>query len=93
MTALAADGAMLITLQYPLVPVPLGSAEDLTRGPPFQLSHALYLDLLCGGAAGAAPATPAWELLGHGAIPAEVSNPRRAGAEGFAVWRRLPRSG
>jgi len=85
MGALAADGALLVTLQYPMVPYPLGSAEDLTRGPPFQLSHALYYDLLCGGA------DAAWELVGHGDIPAAVSDPRRAGAEAYAVWRRLPR--
>jgi methyl halide transferase len=85
MAALIRPGGLLVTLQFPLRPYgdshPRDAPPDYTRGPPFLLSQTLYRDLLL---------PVGFELTEEGEqdVPPEMSDPKRAGAEGVAVWRR-----
>lgn len=78
MAALLAPGALLLCMQFPLVSPPGRAADDWTTGPPFLLSTAIYDELL--GAA--------FELVEAAPVEPAKSNPRRAGAERFALFRR-----
>lgn len=77
MQQLLKPGGRLLTLQFPLKPYPVGQPEDLTRGPPFQLSKQLYEELLL---------PLGFKKLEEGDVPAEMSPPARAGMEGYALW-------
>lgn len=81
MRSLLVPGGLLLCGEFPLQPWPRGSEEDLTRGPPFQLSSALYRELL---------EAQGFECVAQSAVPAEESFPLRAGYEAFSVWRRAP---
>lgn len=69
---------MLITLQFPLVSPPGRAPDDFTTGPPFLLRVEDYEAVL----------TEAFVCEEAQAVPAEMSDPRRAGAERWALWRR-----
>ena len=78
MKELLKPGGLLLCGEFPLKPWPAGSKEDLSRGPPFQLSKQLYHDLL--------------EPLGFVCISEEEvgpedSAPVRVGYEMFSQWR------
>jgi SAM-dependent methyltransferase len=84
MAALVKPGGLLLTLQFPLgaygTTHPAGAPLDYTKGPPFLLSKQLYLDLL----------PPAGFAFVEGEdIPRDMSEPRRAGVEAAAWWRRV----
>lgn len=79
MAALLSPGGTLVTMQFPLVPYPPGSAADFTRGPPFLLKPSFYVDAL----------SP------HGLVEVEgydveeaLSAPPRKGSERFAAWKK-----
>lgn len=81
MRRLLAPGGLLVCGAFPLKPWPAGSPEDPARGPPFQLSRALYHELL-------APTGLVCEEdreLGDG-----ESFPARAGYEAVLLWRAPP---
>lgn len=78
MSTLIRPGGQLWTMQFPLRPYPAGSEEDLNRGPPFQLSPALYHTLL----------DEHFECLEEYAFPEEKSVEKRRGFERFARWQR-----
>jgi hypothetical protein len=69
---------VLITLQFPLVSPPGRAPDDLTTGPPFLLRVEDYDAVLA----------EAFDCEEAHAVPAEMSDPRRAGAERWALWRR-----
>lgn len=81
MSALLAPTGTLLTLQFPLTPQPVGSVEDFTRGPPFQLKPAFYHDALD---------PHGMVVKSEGDIDAELSDPRRAG-ERFLMWQHSSR--
>ena len=76
--ALLRPGGTLVCGEFPLKPYPPGSEEDLTRGPPFQLSSALYHDLL---------EPLGFVCVSQAPLPAEDSAPPRVGYEAVSVWR------
>lgn len=78
MAELVKPGGVLVTLQYPLLPPPGRRADDFATGPPFLLTTALYDELL----------GEAFVKEDGAPVPAEQSEPRRAGAEAWALWRR-----
>jgi hypothetical protein len=82
MASLLKSHSILVTLQFPLgafyEPHPKGKPLDYTRGPPFLLSKELYVELLSAD----------FELIMSKDVPEEMSDPKRAGVEAVAVWKR-----
>jgi hypothetical protein len=64
--------------EFPLKPYPPGAEEDLTRGPPFQLSSGLYHDLL---------EPLGFTCVSQAPVPAADSAPVRVDFEAVSVWR------
>lgn len=80
MSELAKKGTgQLLALEYPLVSPPGRAADDFNSGPPFLLRQQDYIDLLSPYFDCVEPSTE---------IPKEDSEPRRAGAERWSLWRR-----
>ncbi len=79
MAALLRPGGELFCLQFPLGAYGDTHKVSLQNGPPFILSKQLYHDLL----------TPLGLVcVEEGDIPAEMSDPKRAGLEAFSRWRK-----
>ena len=78
MARLLRPGGLLVCLAFPLGAYPLGTQPDPAKGPPFQLTTALYEELLA----------PAFEPVSAEAVPAAESDERRAGLEAVLLWKR-----
>ena len=78
MKSLLKKDGLLLCGELSLKPYPPGSPEDLSRGPPFQLSKQLYHDLL---------EPLGFVCISEEDVPPEDSAPQRVGFECFSRWR------
>ena len=76
MTQLVRPGGVLLCLAFPLSAA--GEEPDPERGPPFDLSRAIYSALL----------SPGFELERDEDVPIAESDSRRVGREAVLLWRR-----